>query len=118
MKQKTYEKCTANKTGFFFPTMALHSIYALIREMRPQIHTGLHAKWYCCIIFITTKQLHKFLYISQKPCFEDIHSNVLELLHANKWTEKQTCDRMDGKSFNLYSTDVNTHKNHQNKQPT
>jgi len=86
MKHKTYEKCTAYKTCFFFSTMALHSIYALMLEMRPQIHAGPHAKWYCCIIFTTTKQLHKFLYISQKPCFEDIHSKVLELLHANKWT--------------------------------
>lgn len=96
----------------------LHSIYALMLEMRPQIHTGLHAKCYCCTIFITTKQLHKFLYISQKPCFEDIHSKVLELLHANKWTDKQTYERIDGKSFNLcVKKDVNTHKNHQNKQP-
>jgi hypothetical protein len=86
MKHKTYEKCSAYKTCFFFSTMALHSIYALMLEMRPQIHAGPHAKWYCCIIFTTTKQLHKFLYISQKPCFEDIHSKVLELLHANKWT--------------------------------
>ena len=99
-----YEKCAAYKTGFFFSTTALHSVWALMLKMRSQIHTGLHTKWYCCIIFITTKQLHKFLYISQKPCFEDIHSKVLELLHANKWTDKQTYERMDGKSFNLCST--------------
>jgi hypothetical protein len=49
------------------------------------------------------------LYISQKPCFEDIHSKVLELLHANKWTDKQTDTWMGGKSFHLCSTVMYTH---------
>jgi hypothetical protein len=101
-----YEKCAAYKTGFFFSTTALHSVWALMLEMWPQIHAGFHTKWYCCIIFITTKQLHKFLYISQKRCFEDIHTKILELLHANKWTDKQTYERMDEKSFNSCSTGI------------
>jgi hypothetical protein len=45
MKHKTYEKRIAFKMGLYFSTTAIHSIYALMFRTRPQIHTGLHAKW-------------------------------------------------------------------------